>query len=299
MNRKMIIFTILSLSIILFGIVMTTIGIVNLSTIVVKKDIHSDYLSENQKLIIYLPPGYDLGFFDRYPVLYMLEGERYFLESKEENKTQWSMKKTLDRLIKEGTLDKMIVVGIYSTDSRASDYTPSFVAELQAGGELEQFTLFLKEEVKPLIDRNYRTLPEVEYTGIAGSSLGGLASLYIGANHADTFSRVGAMSPSLWWNDYEVLDYVATKPTEEKQNRLYLDAGHSIDNTDGHSVTNQQHLQDIEELKDILVARSLFSDIEFYAQLPQETELDPDQALDQRLDRMLQFLFKTKEGNRK
>lgn len=295
----MIIFTVLSLSIILFGIVMTTIGIVNLSTIVVKKDIHSDYLTEYQTLIIYLPPGYDLGFFDRYPVLYMLDGERYFLESKEENKTQWSMKKTLDRLIKEGKIDKMIVVGIYSTDNRTNDYTPTFDEEIQAGGELEQFTLFLKEEVKPLIDRNYRTLPEEEYTGIAGSSLGGLASIYLGVNHSDTFSKVGSMSPSLWRNDYEVMEYLATESSKGKQTYLYIDTGYSIADSEGHSSTYQQDLQNVEELKDIVGTRNLFSNVLHLTQLPQKTEMDPDQALDQRLDRMLQFLFKTKEGKRK
>lgn len=293
MSKKMIIFTVLSLSIILFGIVMTTIGIVSISTIVVEGDLHSEYLSEDQKLIIYLPPGYDLSFFESYPVLYMLDGERYFLESKEESKSQWSMKKTLDRLIKEGTINKMIVVGIYSTEKRIDNYTPSFDEGLQAGGKLDQFNLFLNEEVKPLIDRKYRTLPDAEHTGIAGSSLAGLASLNIGLNHSDVFSKVGSMTPYLWWNNYEVMEYLSTGASQVIQSGFYLDTGYpSIDDSLSPSVTDKQLMQDIERVRDLVETRNLFLESEIYTHLPSNSELDPDQVQDQRLDRMLQFLYK-------
>lgn len=212
----MIIFTFFSLGLVLFGIVMTVIGLFNVST-VNSETVRSQVLEEDRDFFVYLPPGYELSFGTRYPVLYMLDGEVFFIENRDKSKFQWSMKRTLDRLIDEDELEKVIVVGIKSGDHRTRDYTPSEDPILKEGGGLETFSSFLRDELKPYIDLTYRTKTEASQTAIAGGSLGGLASIYIGLDHPNTFSKVGAFSPSLWWdNNHALVEKVASSDQENK-----------------------------------------------------------------------------------
>jgi predicted alpha/beta superfamily hydrolase len=289
MSKKMIIFTILSIGLVIFGIIMTTIGILNISTVVVERDFHSEILNDDRNLIVYLPPGYDLDFFNRYPVLYMLDGERYFKERREESKYLWSMKKTLDRLIKEGSMDKMIVVGVYSTENRTDQYTPSFDEEYQAGGQVQDFTRFLIEELKPAMDKKYRTLSDAEYTGIAGSSLGGLASLYIGWNHPEVFSKIGALSPSLWWNNYEIKQIINSNQEGEKDIKIWMDTGKS-DDVLNSPVSEKELVKETEGLKELFISNGFVPEKNISLTMIEKHE-EPEQELDQRLEKLLHFLY--------
>jgi predicted alpha/beta superfamily hydrolase len=292
MNKNIIIFTILSIGLVIFGIIMTTIGILNISTLVVERDFHSKILNDDRNFIVYLPPGYDLDFFNRYPVLYMLDGERYFKERKEESKYLWSMKKTLDRLIKEGSLDKMIVVGVYSTEKRTDQYTPSFDEEYQAGGQVEEYTRFLIEEIKPAIDKKYRTLSDAEHTGVAGSSLGGLASFYIGWNHPEVFSKIGALSPSLWWNNYEIKKDISSDQDAHKDIKIWMDTGKTDDTLDS-PISEQVLIKETEELKELLVSNGFVPEKNISLSIIERHE-EIEQELDQRLEKMLLFLYSNK-----
>jgi predicted alpha/beta superfamily hydrolase len=289
MNKKIIIFTILSIGLVVFGIIMTVFGILNISTVVVEKDFHSDILIEDRDLTVYLPAGYDLDFFNRYPVLYMLDGDRYFMEKREDSKYLWSMKKTLDRLINEDALDKMIVVGIHSTENRRDHYTPSIDETFQAGGQVQDYTRFLIEELKPLIDRKYRTLPEAKYTGIAGSSLGGLASLHIGWNHPDVFSKIGALSPSLWWDNFEIKNMIRSHQNVEKNIKIWMDSG-TTDDALEPPVSEQVLVKETDDLKEYLISNGFLSENDISISIIENHE-DPEQMLDQRLEKLLLFLY--------
>jgi predicted alpha/beta superfamily hydrolase len=289
MSKKIIIFTILSIGLVVFGIVMTVFGILNISTVVVERDFHSEILIEDQNFAVYLPPGYDLDFFNRFPVLYMLDGERYFMEKREDSKYLWSMKKTLDRLIKEGSLDKMIVVAIHSSKNRTDYYTPSIDESYQAGGQVQDYTRFLIEELKPLIDRKYRTLAEAEYTGIAGSSLGGLASLHIGWNHPDVFTKIGALSPSLWWDNYEIKNMISSDQNEEKNIKIWMDSG-TTDDTLEPPVSDEVLVKETDDLKEYIISNGFLSDNDISISMIENHE-DPERVLDQRLEKLLLFLY--------
>ncbi|WP_025026691.1 alpha/beta hydrolase [Caldalkalibacillus mannanilyticus] len=219
MSKKLIIFTIFSIGLILFGIIMTVFGIMNVSTLYVEHDFPSAFLEQDRNLIVYVPPGYDLEMHKRYPVLYLLDGELYFKENKEESRNEWSMKKTLDRLIKDGALDKMIVVGIYSTEDRKAEYSSTEL--LAEESRLEALTKFIVEEVKPFIDLRYRTLAGVGSTGIAGADLGGFAALYTGLKHTETFSKIGALSPE----NSELLqeNLLSAEKDQKKLQRIWMD----------------------------------------------------------------------------
>jgi predicted alpha/beta superfamily hydrolase len=83
---------------------------------------------------------------------------------------------------------------------------------------------FLMDELKPYIDRKYRTKREREFTGLGGSSLGGLVTLAIGILYPQAFSRLIVMSPSIWWDDfaiYRLVDSIEQKPPL----KIWLDTG--------------------------------------------------------------------------
>src|SRR5260370_15345092 len=87
---------------------------------------------------------------------------------------------------------------MYNTKARIREYTPTHVPKL-GGGRADRYAKFLIEEVKPFIDREYRTLSGSQHTGIGGSSLGGLVSLYLRVKHSRIFRKNSALSPPVWW----------------------------------------------------------------------------------------------------
>jgi predicted alpha/beta superfamily hydrolase len=95
----------------------------------------------------------------------------------------------------------MIIVGVSNSPDRMDEYTYTThtLGGNLMGGAGALYARFLVDEVKPFVDIAYRTMPEQEHTGVAGSSLGGLISLYLAVHHPDTFSRIGIISPSIHW----------------------------------------------------------------------------------------------------
>jgi predicted alpha/beta superfamily hydrolase len=306
MNKKIIIFSGVSIGIILFGITMTIVGLVKLSTVTLHRDVPSKVLNNERNLIVYLPPGYELSFTERYPVLYILDGELYFKERKEESKHKWSMKKTLDRLVIEEAIPKMIVVGIYSSEDRTNEYTPIFGEATEGKGKLDDYAQFVINEVKPFIDMKYRTLTEPEHNGIAGKSLGGLASLYIGWKYPDVFSKVGAMSPYLQsekngsGNEIIINELASSSPTPQLDNdlQLWMDIG-LPDELEESSISEDKLRQELEKVKLALVSTGNIQEkyIHISTKGFEETtkNKDPEEVLDQRLESLLLTLYGEKK----
>ena len=117
----------------------------------------------------------------------------------------------------------MILVGIANTGlRRMAEYTPTRDFKM-GGGEGRSYGRLLIEELKPLIDRTYRTLPDAKDTGLGGSSLGGLISLYLGFAHPEVFGKMAVMSPSLWWDHRSILNAIKRAGDEARSAHL---AGH-------------------------------------------------------------------------
>jgi predicted alpha/beta superfamily hydrolase len=160
----------------------------------------SRFLRNQRDLIVYLPPGYDDQPGRRFPVLYLHDGQNLF-----DGATSfipgmdWHVGQTADQSICSGAVEPLIIVGMYNTKARIREYTPTHVPKL-GGGRADRYAKFLIEEVKPFIEREYRTLAGPEKTGIGGSSLGGLVSLYLGLRIPEAFGKIAALSPSVWWN---------------------------------------------------------------------------------------------------
>jgi len=181
-----------------------------------------EHIDEARKLTIYLPPGYERGD-ARYPVLYMQDGQNLFEPERAFIPGQhWRLGETADNAISERTAQPMIIVGIdHGGDARIEDYTPTRDPSRNAGGGADQYARLLIEEIKPLIDSRYRTIPSE--TGVGGSSLGGLVTLYLGIKHPDVFSKLAVMSPSVWWHNRAILQEVDR--FEGPRPRMWLDVG--------------------------------------------------------------------------
>ncbi len=190
------------------------------------KDFHSQILSNNRDLIVYLPPGYDSNPRRRYPVLYFHDGQNLFDGATSYIPGQeWRLDETAQALIAARKIQPLIIVGLYNTGKdRVEEYTPVQDAKYKVGGKAVLYGRMLVAEVKPFIDRGYRTLKDAKHTGLGGSSLGGLVSLYLGLRYPNVFGRLAVVSPSVFWGDKFIVHYVEAlrnKPDE----RIWLDIG--------------------------------------------------------------------------
>jgi predicted alpha/beta superfamily hydrolase len=189
----------------------------------------SAFLPARRDVIVALPPDYfyskSLECGRRYPVLYLQDGQNLFDPATSFIKGSfWDVQTTADRLIGERAIEPLIIIGVYNTGiERMEEYTPMRDHNL-GGGKANLYGRLLVEELKPWMDRNYRTLDGSAHTGVGGSSLGGLVSLYMGLTWPHVFGRLAVLSPSVWWARGAMLEYVRrTRP--EPRPRIWLDMG--------------------------------------------------------------------------
>src|ERR1700691_2944994 len=179
----------------------------------------------NHDLLVYLPPMYQADGDRRFSVLYMHDGQNLFdPETSFIKGKYWRMGETADALIEAGAIEPLIIVGIYNSGERRIDeYTPLQDRRL-GGGHADAYGRMLVEELKPFVDAQYRTLPGAEHSGMGGSSLGGLVTLYLGLGYASVFSSVPVMSPSVWWRNRSILNTIESLP-QKPEMRIWLDIG--------------------------------------------------------------------------
>lgn len=161
-------------------------------------------------LYAYLPPSYEEGG-RRYPVLYMHDGLNLFDEPLSAN-GEWRVDETMERLAGDGV--EAIVVGVPHGPDRGAEYCPS-----ARGGA---YVDFLVDEVKPVVDLTLRTSPGRETTGLAGSSLGGVISLYAFLTRSDVFSFAGVLSPAFW---YDESLFALAEEAPRSDGRIWMDVG--------------------------------------------------------------------------
>ena len=168
---------------------------------------HSRYLKTDRDVLVYLPPGYARELQRRYPVLYLQDGQNLFDGATSFIPGQeWRVDETAESLIHQGQIEPLIVVAIYNAGrERVNEYTPTKDPTVRQGGKARLYAKMLVTELKPLIDSEYRTRPDAASTGVGGSSLGGLISLYLGLTCPDVFGRLAILSPSIWWNKRDIL----------------------------------------------------------------------------------------------
>ena len=168
-------------------------------------EIDAPQLNCKRKIWIYLPLNYTESS-KKYPVIYMHDGQNLF-DAKTSYAGEWGIDETLDALYAN-----VIVVGIENGgDKRMEELTP-FVNAKYGGGKGDLYLDFLVNNLKPYIDKNYRTKTKPTNTAIFGSSLGGLISFYAAIKYPDVFGKVGCFSPSFWFNRKEIFDLFEKTP---------------------------------------------------------------------------------------
>ncbi|MGQ0639266.1 MAG: alpha/beta hydrolase [Gemmatimonadaceae bacterium] len=188
-------------------------------TLDVIPDVHSPELDNSRDIFVYRPASYEKGT-GRYPVIYMHDGQNLF-----DPETAFAGEWGVDRAIAHAPRKarRAVIVGIPNRGhDRLDEYSP-FIDPARGGGRGDAYVDFIVNTLKPLIDVRYRTLPDAESTGIVGSSMGGLLSLYAFFRQPASFGFVGALSPSLWYADAAIFDWVERAPLVP--GRIYLDTG--------------------------------------------------------------------------
>jgi predicted alpha/beta superfamily hydrolase len=187
----------------------------------------SRHLPDARDLIVYLPPGYEDQPERSYPVLYMQDGQNLFDPQTSFIKGRtWEMREQADEVIEAGDVEPLVIVGIYNTgDRRLAEYTHERDWQ-RGGGEADGYGRLLTEDLMPWITARYRVRAERASTGLGGSSLGGLVTLFLGLRSAHHFGRLAVMSPSVWWNHKSILGYVNERaPQIWERPKLWLDVG--------------------------------------------------------------------------
>lgn len=197
-------------------------------------DFYSAHLGTSRALTVNLPPGYADDPSRRYPVLYMHDGQNLFEDARATFGVSWRAGETADRLTREGRIRPVILVGIDNTEARLDEYGLHADAWQEAGGRGDDHARFVVEEIKPFIDSEYRTLPGRAHTAIAGSSMGGLASLTTAWQHVRAFSMCAMLSPSLWWAKSKALDELQEDADWMRRTRFWLCMGTREENRRGH-----------------------------------------------------------------
>jgi predicted alpha/beta superfamily hydrolase len=248
-------------------------------------EFHSEILPDDRVVSVYLPPQYLEEQERRFPVFYLNDGQNLF-----DGRTSylagrtWRAHTTADELTLNGEIEPVILVGVANTGlRRMAEYTPTRDFKL-GGGEGQSYGRLLVEELKPLIDGSYRTLADAENTGLGGSSLGGLISLYMGFSCSEVFGKLAVMSPSLWWDQRSILRVVErTEPRPEL--RIWLDIG---------TAEGVRHVRDTEMLERVLLKRGWQTGKDLIYEKVDGAVHD-ENAWAERFGDVLRFLFRFEE----
>jgi predicted alpha/beta superfamily hydrolase len=188
---------------------------------------------------VWCPPDYATSA-ARYPVIYMHDGKWLFDSALLDGGVDWGMDEAMMRLIEDKHIPGAIIVGIWtSPEQRAREYMPQKPLSTPAGQTLlehfrvheggepasDRYLSFLVNEVKPFIDRTYRTLPDQAHTSIMGSSMGGLVSLYALIEYPEIFGGVACLSTHWPIGESLLVEHMGRALPPAGRHRLYFDFG--------------------------------------------------------------------------
>jgi predicted alpha/beta superfamily hydrolase len=246
--------------------------------------LHSFPLLDGRQLTIYLPPGYEDGN-QRYPVLYLNDGQNLFDPARAFGGEPWRVDETATSLIEAGAIEPLIIAGIDNSGAnRINEYTHTHDRK-RGGGEADAYAAFVIGAVKPFVDATVRTKSDPPNTAIGGSSLGGLVSLYIALRHAEIFGKAAIMSPSVWWDRRSILRVVRKAP--KTRPRLWVDMGTAESKGPG---TARRVLEDARLLKAGLLGAGWIEGVDLRYEDIEGGEHN-ERAWGDRFGRVVQWLF--------
>lgn len=185
------------------------------------------HLPGERTIRVWLPPGYHDNPDARYPVLYMHDAQNLFDRQTAFIGEEWHVDETATRLIAEGTIEPLIVVGIDNAgDKRSWEYLPFPPGRNRPdseGGGADQYLDFIEKSLMPRVNTRYRTRTGPENTAMGGSSYGGIITLYAAMTRPGTYGRLLVESPALWVGDGRFMEMLEAHDTWPQ--RIFLGVG--------------------------------------------------------------------------
>lgn len=210
-------------------------------------DMHTHYLdvpyyNEKRRIRVLLPKDYAKEEWASYPVLYMHDGQNVFYSKEAFSGHSW---KVIPTIKNNKDLPKIIIVGVDNAgENRLNEYAPWLTDTTKNsdyakyGGDGMAYGDWLVNTVKPFIDHNYRTINDKNHTFLAGSSMGGIITAYIGAAYPQTFGVLGVFSLASWFSERDFIRYVAHHRLDS-DTKVYIQVGtNEGDETDSNFIDN-------------------------------------------------------------
>jgi enterochelin esterase-like enzyme len=252
-------------------------------------ELNSEIFGNTRLLRVWLPPDYDGWGAVRYPVLYLNDGQNLFDPATAFAGVHWQVGETATRLIAKQRIRPLIIVGIDNTKSRVCEYIPYKSLDpkiVYAKGKC--YPEFLQREVMPLIEEHYPVMKGPENTGLGGSSLGGLITLYTQLAAPGVFGRLLIESPSLFVANRKILEEIrgfCGWPA-----RTYLSMG---THETGNAEKDSKIVEDVRQLEAILREAGL--DEQRLKVRVEEGATHSESAWAARFPEALEFLFSDRE----
>ena len=236
-------------------------------------------LNATRNITILLPPSYMTAATRRYPVLYAMDNQNVFDQATSYIGREWQMDEVAGRMWKAGALPEFIVVGVdHGGVKRISEYTP--------GPGADRYLRFVMDEVKPLVDKRFKTRTGPKDTAILGSSMGGLMALWAPLRFPTVFGKGAGLSIAYQMGP-ELFTIAAERP--RKPVRLYLDIGDAEMQGPGQAALEGDH----KRFSDVLASAGYRPGTDFVARVIPGAGHNED-AWAARLDSVLTFLFPLK-----
>jgi predicted alpha/beta superfamily hydrolase len=212
------------LLLVVFGSQLTTEAEERYST----EELVSHSLGGPRKIRIYLPPSYSSDRNRSYPVLYVHDGQNAFSFSGTNAAFgwgTWELDKTADALAREGKMQEILIVGVDNSRNRYAEYCGETRGTNGPPTAFENYADFLINELKPYIDKKYRTQTSAANTGVMGSSMGGICSLAMAWHHPDVFGRAASLAGAYQVTTNFLIRELRPYQQTSKPIRLYFDSG--------------------------------------------------------------------------
>lgn len=239
-------------------------------------------------LRVWLPPGYEdpQNATRRYPVFYLNDGQNLFESATAFNGVEWQVDETADRLIREHAIPPLIIVGIDNAGKdRIREYMPHRSYQpmiLRVQGT--RYPSFLRREIMPFVQRHYRVATGPQNTGLGGSSLGALISLYTAAVSPGLVSRLFLESPSLWASNRQIIRQ--SRVVRRWPERIFVATGTA---EAGKPDRDRSMVDDVQELASVI--RRNESDDRQLRLVIEQGATHHESAWARRLPKALSFLF--------
>lgn len=256
-------------------------------------EFHSEVFNNDRNLRIWLPPAYEDNPDQRYPVLYMNDGQNLFeTETSYFTFAEWRMDETAEALIRANQIEAIVIVGIDNAgrQNRPNEYLPWEDVYLTPPVPSPQGRLypdFLLQEVIPFVEQNYAVQSEPEGRGLGGASYGGLISIYTSALFGDQIGRLLLESSSAYVSDRAVLELA--EKAETWPGRIYIGIGTHEGQTE--CLDDNFQMEPIADMRDLQSILLRFNPAMPLKIVIEECGIHHEDAYARRLPEALRFLY--------